>query len=90
MTAEARVRALAARLGVTVRAERGGWFEVLLEAPAGSLFDTGAHELVVSGNPGEPASAVWRRALASLTDARVEPCDDPDCEWCGRDGENNG
>lgn len=84
MTAEARVRALAASLDVTVRAERGGWFEVLLEAPPGFLFDTGAHEMVVSGNPGEPAGAVWRQAFVALSDAQVEPCDDPDCEWCGR------
>jgi hypothetical protein len=86
--AESAVRALAEQFGVTVYAGGGGWFEVLLEAPAGSRFEPELHELVIAGNPGERPGLVWSRALARLSASYrdLEPCDDPDCEWCGRGG----
>lgn len=85
MSAESQVFEMAASMGVTVAAGGGGWFEVLLEAPAGTRWEGDAHELVVAGYPGEPPAPVWRRALACLRSSRFVPCDDPACEWCGRE-----
>jgi hypothetical protein len=84
VTAERAVFALAAERGVTVSAGGGGWFEVLLTAPVGSRFEPGVHELVVAGFPGERVAPVWERALARLSEADAETCDDQECEWCGR------
>lgn len=84
MSPQRRVFALAAERGVTVSAGAGGWFEVLLTAPAGSRFEPGCHEVVVAGNPGEAHAPVWARALARLRSAEVETCNEAGCEWCGR------
>jgi hypothetical protein len=78
--------ALAEERGVTVSAGGGGWFEVLLTAPAGQRYEPGLHELVVAGYREDADSVTWRAALARLRAAALEVCDDADCEWCGRGG----
>ena len=84
MTAERAVFALAAERGVTVYAGGGGWFEVLLEAPAGMRWSSDCHEMVVAGYREDRPAKVWADALRQLRAAAVESCDDPECEWCGR------
>ena len=82
----AAVLALAAERGVRVTSGGGGWFEVMLEAPAGMRWTADCHELVVSGYREDSAAKVWADALRQLRTAEVERCTEAGCEWCG-DGE---
>ena len=53
------------------------------EAPEGMVWSaSGTHELVSSGYAGKGDRKVIEDDLRERIRGGVEPCDDPDCEWC--------
>jgi hypothetical protein len=77
-------RALARAKHVTVEARfDGGWHEIVLTCPNGFRFEPDLHERIVA-NAGAVTDGLWAGALAALQSEQVEPCTDPDCEWCER------
>ncbi len=62
-------------------------FEETREAPPGMVWKaTGTHELIASEWVGDGALRVTpaqaKRGMEAQASMGVEPCEDPDCEWC--------
>lgn len=75
----------ASALGCTVSILKdsfGTAHEVLVDAPAGSIFvGSGCHQNVSAGSDGEPLASLIQDAYDRL-ELGVESCEDPDCDVC--------
>ena len=72
--------ALARTLGATLDTSNG---EVNCEAPAGFIWTSdGVHELVNSPWDNETQADMFREAIRRM-DMGLEPCEVPNCDWCG-------
>jgi hypothetical protein len=81
--AKAALKARCSELGCTMTVEEhGDSVRLGVEAPAGLRFSVEMHEMV------DWTYKPWHPDYADMLDrlsAGVEPCDDPECEWCHPD-----
>lgn len=75
-------RATARKFGIILETRfSGGWYEIIATAPQGYVFkNLDLHEIVIA-NAGPQVDGLWERLYPELQNG-VEPCNDPDCEWC--------
>lgn len=82
MSVKQDVLKLAKSIGVGVDYGGSGVdFEVVLTCPKGLRFEPGRHTAVNAIWDDMNSRDCWKGALEDLRNG-VEPCDDPECEWC--------